>query len=159
MKKGMAMVLVMAAVILTAGLAMAGAADSVGLTEYRVVNNTSVSLAEVVDLFVPSLSGGAKFLPPKANGLGLIHWWNPQLAGATWKTSLQPGDTLRLPAEWVLRGVQGVLEPVNVPQLNPVTGGESWLYVIVIGVCTGLIYTYVSGRLFHRRPCQPWRRI
>jgi hypothetical protein len=110
--------LFLAVMVILAVPAMVMAADFAGLAEYRVVGDTSVSLAEVVDLFVPSLSGGAKFLSPKANGLGLIHRWNPQLAGATWKTRLQPGDTLRLPAEWVLRGIQGVLEPMVVPRLS-----------------------------------------
>lgn len=133
--------LAMAAVILSVGLAMA-ADNSAGLAGYRVIGDTSVSLAEAIDLFIPSLSGGTKFLPPKANGLGLIHRWNPQLADATWKTRLQPGDMLRLPQEWVLRGIQGVLEAVETPQAqnwnpSPMTGAHAWLAAVVIALIVG----------------------
>lgn len=157
--------LVLAAmVILTVFPVVVMAADFADLAEYRVVGDTSVSLAEVLDLFVPSLSGGAKFLSPKVNGLGLIHQWNPQLAGATWKTPLQQGEIIRLPREWVLRGVQGILEPSQATprvEWNPerVSGGISWLFAAIIGVCAGLIYFYVFVAYFRRRPCQPWRRI
>ena len=133
------LVLAIVAAILAAGTAMA--ADSAGLVEYRVVGDTSVSLAEIVDLFIPSLSGGAKFLAPKANGLGLIHQWNPQLRNATWKTRLAPGDTISLPAEWVLRGIQGILEPAVV-SLHPrvammSSGAEFWAAVGVISFIIG----------------------
>ena len=138
--------LAMVAAILFAVSAMA-ADNSAGLAEYRVVGDTSVSLAEVVDLFIPSLSGGAKFLPPKANGLGLIHRWNPQFADATWKTRLQPGDTLRLPQEWVLRGIQGVLEPAAVPFQSRslvLSAEQFWCGV-------GLIIFFVGGSFLFPR--------
>ncbi|KKR03981.1 MAG: hypothetical protein UT31_C0005G0003 [Parcubacteria group bacterium GW2011_GWF2_39_13b] len=136
MKKILVVVLVAAVMFSTAAMAV----DS-GLTEYRVVGDTSVSLAEIVDLFIPSLSGGAKFLAPKANGLGLIHQWNPQLRNATWKTRLAPGDTISLPAEWVLRGIQGILEPAVV-SLHPrvammSSGAEFWAAVGVISFIIG----------------------
>ena len=133
------LVLAIVAAILAAGTAMA--ADSAGLVEYRVVGDTSVSLAEVVDLFIPSLSGGAKFLAPRANGLGLIHRWNPQLRNSTWKTRLGPGDTIYLPAEWVLRGIQGVLEPANISfPLSPpaaLNGEQFWCGVGIIAFFVG----------------------
>lgn len=151
MKKSFLVAMVVT-VMLTAGVVNVDATDKARLVEYRVVSEAPVQLGQVVDLFIPGLSGGNKFLSPNANGIGLIRQWNPRLAGATWKTPLQQGEILRLPAEWVLRGIQGVLEPVaSVAPLmeynpSPLVGAHAWL--MVVGVA--LIITPGGLWLFHR---------
>lgn len=124
--------------------------NNAGLVEYRMVGNCSISLEQVLDLFIPSLSGGKKFLSPRVNGLGLIHRWNSQLAGATWSSKLQPGDTIRLPAEWVLRGIQNVLEPAEMPLLLPsgatqAEGDQLWLLVFILAAGGGIVVFLAGG--------------
>lgn len=155
MKKMILLAMAVAAV-LAVGMMDVNATDNAGLTEYRVVSETPVQIGQVVDLFIPGLSGGKKFLSPNTNGIGLIRQWNPRLAGATWKTPLQQGEIIRLPQEWVLRGVQNVLEPAQVSLAisgeSSLAGQHFWLMNIGMLFCAaGIFWIYLYSRSWHRR--------
>lgn len=150
---------VVAAIIVMAGMAQAEA-NHAGLVEYRVISETPVSLDEVMDVFMPGLGQGGKVetLVPKTTGIGLIHRWNPRLAGATWHTALQYGDTIWLPAKWTFWGVQGILEPAKAPLLTDSRldtsdiGKRFWPFLLALIFMTGLSLVALDTFWWLRQP-------
>jgi hypothetical protein len=128
---------VVAAVMLTAG-GMALAADNhAGFVEYRIISETPVSLDEIIRVFMPGLGEGGKIksLLREATDMDLLRRSNPHLPGLTWHTALMPGGTIWLPSKLGFWGVQGILEPAKVPQMNwnpaPVDGRQFWGTVLM----------------------------
>jgi hypothetical protein len=143
---------VVAAVMLTAGVAMAvDTPNHAGLVEYRVISTEPVALDEVMSVFMPGLGQGGKVetLVPQTTGVGLIQRWNTHLPGLTWKTALQPGATIWLPAKWRMWGVQGILEPAKVPQMNwnpaSVDGRQFWGMVFMFLLAVGGVILAVAA--------------